>query len=90
MEAETMEQLEVTWWRATRIWWSLAWRSIFYTLLFTFLLGTYPALRRSHRIHYRYPHRHLGGENRDGKTLQRFPDRTVAFTGIHAGRQIHR
>lgn len=34
-----MEQLEVTWWRATRIWWSLAWRSIFYTLLFTFLLG---------------------------------------------------
>lgn len=34
-----MEKLEVTWWRATKIWWSLLWRGIFYALIIGIPLG---------------------------------------------------
>ena len=34
-----MEQLEVTWWRAAKIWWSLVWRGMFYVSVITFSLG---------------------------------------------------
>ncbi len=34
-----MEILEVTWLHATKIWWSLLWRGIFYVLLITLPVG---------------------------------------------------
>lgn len=33
------KELQVTWWRATKIWWSLLWRGIFYVLAVTLPLG---------------------------------------------------
>ena len=36
---DTTQKLEVTWWRAARIWWSLLWRGLFYTIIITFLTG---------------------------------------------------
>ncbi len=34
-----MKTLEVTWWRATRIWWSMFWRSMLYVFLISLPLG---------------------------------------------------
>jgi uncharacterized membrane protein YeaQ/YmgE (transglycosylase-associated protein family) len=34
-----MERLEVTWWRATKIWWSITWRSFLYTMLIALPAG---------------------------------------------------
>lgn len=34
-----MEELEITWLRATKIWWSLIWRGLLYGLLFGILIS---------------------------------------------------
>lgn len=34
-----MEMLEITWWRATKIWWSIFWRCLFYGTVISILLG---------------------------------------------------
>lgn len=34
-----MNRLEVTWWRATKIWWSISWRSFLYTALVALPVG---------------------------------------------------
>ena len=34
-----MEEIEVTWWRAARIWWSWAWRALLWTIPTAVLLG---------------------------------------------------
>ena len=34
-----MNKLEVTWWRATKIWWSLLWRSMLYVVLISIPIG---------------------------------------------------
>ncbi|GGZ63431.1 hypothetical protein [Paraglaciecola chathamensis] len=34
-----MEEIEVTWWRSARIWWSWAWRALLWTIPTAVLLG---------------------------------------------------
>lgn len=34
-----MEEIDVTWWRAARIWWSWAWRALLWTIPTAVLLG---------------------------------------------------
>jgi hypothetical protein len=34
-----MEELEITWLRALKIWWSIVWRTMLYSILFSILAG---------------------------------------------------
>ena len=34
-----MNELELNWWRAAKIWWSLLWRGLFYTIIISVPLG---------------------------------------------------